>query len=129
MTKSAMISILFCAAVLVAAMFVGDWTKQPYLKDIAAEIRKGAAVIEPKKPSSSAASVVEADDVDQDSKVIWDQMVHEKPAGKPQPEALIFNQAQPKNVDTDEALSKNLPPLDSGSGATQPETVKHHKPV
>ncbi|MGI2124410.1 hypothetical protein ACRN9J_19915 [Shewanella baltica] len=129
MTKSAMISILLCAAVLVAAMFFGDWTKQPYLKDIAAEIRKGTAVIEPKKPSSSAASAIEADDADQHSKVIWDQMVHEKPANKLQPEALIFNQAQPKNVDTDEALSKNLPLLDSGSGATQPETVKHHKPV
>lgn len=129
MTKSAMISILLCAAVLVAAMFFGDWTKQPYLKDIAAEIRKGTAVIEPKKPSSSAASTIEADDANQHSKVIWDQMVHKKPANKPQPEALIFNQAQPKNVDTDEALSKNLPPLDSGSGATQPETVKHNKPV
>lgn len=129
MTKSAIFSILLCAAVLVGAMYFGDWTKQPYLNDIAAEIRKASAVIEPKKPSSSAASAIEADDADQHSKVIWDQMVREKPSNKSQPEAVIFNPAQPKPAKTDEALSKNTPLRDSGSGATQPETVKHHKPV
>ncbi|MBW3515249.1 hypothetical protein KO537_11000 [Shewanella sp. NKUCC01_JLK] len=130
MTKSAIFSILLCAAVLVGAMYFGDWTKQPYLNDIAAEIRKASAVIEPKKPSSSGTSTAEADaERDQSPKIIWDQMAHEKPSNKPQPEALIFNQAQPKPAKTDEALSKNTPLMDSGSGATQPETVKHNKPV
>ncbi|MGL5046386.1 MAG: hypothetical protein ACRC6S_02085 [Shewanella sp.] len=41
-----------CATVLVVAMYFGDWTKQAYLKDITAEIRKKSVVIESNNPVS-----------------------------------------------------------------------------
>ena len=101
MTKSAIISILLCLAVLLGAMYVGSWTKHPYVKELSTEIRKASAVIEPKKPSAEIMLEDESKAGSSSSpKVIWDQMLDNTSPPK-RPESLLFNQSLPKQEDSE----------------------------
>ncbi|VEE61670.1 Uncharacterised protein [Shewanella putrefaciens] len=120
MTKSAIVSILLCAAVLLGAMYFGGWTKHPYVHELTTEIRKASAVIEPKKPSAEVTQ-----DADNKTDVslkqgVWDQM-HDDTAPQKRPESQLFKQSLPNQ----EAAAK---PADAGAGATSSEAAKH-KPV
>lgn len=100
MTKSAIISILLCLAVLLGAMYVGNWTKHPYVHELTTEIRKASAVIEPKKPSAEIMLEDESKAGSSSSpKVIWDQMLDNTSPPK-RPESQLFNQSLPKQEDS-----------------------------
>ncbi|MFB2649612.1 hypothetical protein [Shewanella mangrovisoli] len=119
MTKSAIVSILLCAAVLLGAMYFGGWTKHPYVQELTTEIRKASAVIEPKKPSAEA--MQDADnqtDVSLQPKGVWDQMRDDATPQK-RLESQLFKQSLPNQ----EATAK---PVDSGAGATSAEAAKHN---
>ncbi|MGL5470428.1 MAG: hypothetical protein ACRDCT_19960 [Shewanella sp.] len=100
MTKSAIVSILLCIAVLLGAMYFGSWTKHPYVQELTTEIRKASAVIEPKKPSAEVAPLVDTKtELPSSPKGIWDQMLDYSSPPKA-PVSPLFNQSLPKQEDS-----------------------------
>lgn len=119
MTKSAIVSILLCAAVLLGAMYFGSWTKHPYVQELTTEIRKASAVIEPKKPSTEPMHNPDNQtDVSLQSKGVWDQMGGDTTPPK-RPESPPFQQRLPSQ----DAAPK---PVDSAKDITSSEATKRN---
>ena len=118
MTKSAIVSILLCTAVLLGAMYFGGWTKYPYVHELTTEIRKASAVIEPKKPSAEVTQDAGNQTDVSLQQGVWDQMLDDTSPQK-RLESQLFKQSLPNQ----EAAAK---PAEASDSTTPSDAVKRN---